>query len=53
MRNLLKAKIKHRHQPIIRNDKVQSVAYAFVPLITFAFDCGITKVAILPILLSN
>ena len=53
MRNLLKAKIKHRIQPIIKNDKVQSVAYAFVPLITFAFGWDIATVAIPPIFLSS
>ena len=52
MRNLLKAKIKHRIRPIIKNDKVQSVAYAFVPLITFAFGWDIATVAILPIFVS-
>jgi hypothetical protein len=51
MRNLLKAK-KKRLQPIIRNDKVQSVAYAFVPLITFAFGWYVATVAILPIFMS-
>ena len=52
MGNLLKAKIKHSLQSIIKNDKVQSVAYAFVPLITFAFGCDIATVAILPIFVS-
>ena len=52
MRNLLKAKIKHSLQSIIKNDKVQSVAYAFVPLITFTFGWDIATVAILPIFVS-
>ena len=52
MGNLLKAKIKHSLQSIIKNDKVQSVAYAFVPLITFTFGWDIATVAILPIFVS-